>query len=112
MRAIGWAVTDIQTTVAFKSLTAQTSAVLLTRGMEVEPTAVQGVLAHVVTVTAERTGLDEEALHLVIPETVADLIAQTPPTNDSTAPRTYTPSARSVPTRAPSPPTSAPSAAW
>ncbi|MBB1242377.1 hypothetical protein GL263_02130 [Streptomyces durbertensis] len=69
--------TDIHTTVAFKSLTAQTSAVLLTRGMEVEPTAVQGVLAHVVTVTAERTGLDEEeALHLVTPEAVADLIAQ------------------------------------
>jgi hypothetical protein len=70
-------VTDIQTTVAFKSLTAQTSAVLLTRGMEVEPIAVQGVLAHVVTVTAERTGLDEgETLHLVTPEAVADFIAQ------------------------------------
>ncbi|MBB1242517.1 hypothetical protein GL263_02870 [Streptomyces durbertensis] len=69
--------TEIQTTVAFKSLTAQTSAVLLTRGMEVEPTALQGVLVHVVTATAERTGLDtEEALHLVTPEAVADLIAQ------------------------------------
>ena len=69
--------TDIHATVAFKSLTAQTSAVLLTRGMEVEPTAVQRVLAHVLTVTAERTGLDEEeALHLVTPEAVADLITQ------------------------------------
>ncbi|GAB3113536.1 hypothetical protein GCM10027160_17690 [Streptomyces calidiresistens] len=67
--------TDIRATPAFRSLTARTDAVLLTRGLQVEPTAVRGVLAHVVTVTAERIGLDEEeALHLVSPETVADLI--------------------------------------
>ena len=69
--------TEIQTTVPSRASRAQTSAVLLTQSMQIEPTAVQGVLAHVVTITAERTSLDEEEpLHLVTSETVADLIAQ------------------------------------
>ncbi|WP_246150542.1 hypothetical protein [Streptomyces qinzhouensis] len=66
---------DHQETVPFKALVAQASAVLLTRGVEVETTAVHGVVAHLVGVMAQRVGMDEEeAVHLVTPEAVADII--------------------------------------
>lgn len=48
---------------------------LLTRGVEVEPVAVRDVVALMVRSVAERIGMDqEEALHLVQPETVAEAI--------------------------------------
>jgi hypothetical protein len=60
---------------AFKSLVAQSSAVLLTHGVEVETASVRGVAAHLVEVMAERTGTDgAEAVHLVTPEAVAEVI--------------------------------------
>ncbi len=66
---------DIQQSVGFKGLVAQTSAVLLTRGAEVEPVAVRDVVALLVSSVAERTGMEpEEAVHLVTPETVAEAI--------------------------------------
>lgn len=66
---------DIQQSVDFKAIVAQTSAVLLTRGVEVEPVAVRDVVALMVSSVAERMNLDlEEALHLVRPESVADAI--------------------------------------
>ncbi|MER5356888.1 hypothetical protein [Streptomyces sp. NPDC002785] len=59
----------------FKAVVAQTSAVLLTRGLEVEPVAVRDVVALMVRSVAERMGMDqEEALHLVRPESVAEAI--------------------------------------
>ncbi|MEU9065118.1 hypothetical protein AB0D13_41455 [Streptomyces sp. NPDC048430] len=59
-------------TLPFRSLVAQSSAVLLTHGVEVETASVRGVAAHLVEVMAERTGTDgEEAVHLVTPEAVA-----------------------------------------
>jgi hypothetical protein len=49
--------------------------VLLTRGVEVEPVAVRDVVALMVRSLAERMNLDaEEAVHMVVPETVADAI--------------------------------------
>ncbi|MFF2410923.1 hypothetical protein [Streptomyces sp. NPDC058092] len=67
---------DIQQSVEFKAIVAQTSAVLLTRGVEVEPGAVRDVVALMVRSVAERMGVDqEEALHLVRPEPVAEAIA-------------------------------------
>ncbi|WP_199848087.1 hypothetical protein [Streptomyces dysideae] len=66
---------DAMDTVPFKTLVTQTSAVLLTHGVEVESTAVQGVVAHMISVMAKRVGMDEEeAVHLVTPEAVADII--------------------------------------
>ncbi|WP_328914260.1 MULTISPECIES: hypothetical protein [unclassified Streptomyces] len=66
---------DIQQSVDFKAIVAQTSAVLLTRGVEVEPVAVRDVVALMVRSVAERMNLDpEEAIHMVVPETVADAI--------------------------------------
>ncbi|MFF3750499.1 hypothetical protein ACFYYH_08580 [Streptomyces sp. NPDC002018] len=66
---------DIQESVGFKAIVAQTSAVLLTRGVEVEPVAVRDVVALMVRSVAERIGMDqEEALHLVQPEAVAGAI--------------------------------------
>jgi hypothetical protein len=68
-------VADLQGNVPFKTLVTQASAVLLTRGIEVETVAVHGVAAHLVEVTAKNTGLDEEeAVHLITSETVADTI--------------------------------------
>ncbi|UIX32054.1 hypothetical protein [Streptomyces sp. GQFP] len=67
---------DIKSGTRFKALVAQTTAVLLTRGLEVEPVAVRDVVAYVVNTAAEKVGLDpEEAVHLVSPEVVADAIA-------------------------------------
>ncbi|WNI16218.1 hypothetical protein [Actinacidiphila sp. ITFR-21] len=66
---------DIQQSVDFKAIVAQTSAVLLTRGVEVEPVAVRDVVALMVRSVAERMNMDpEEALHLVRPESVAEAI--------------------------------------
>jgi hypothetical protein len=68
-------VPDIQLSVDFKAIVAQTSAVLLTRGVEVEPVAVRDVVALMVRSVADRMGMDqEEALHLVRPESVAEAI--------------------------------------
>jgi hypothetical protein len=68
-------VPDIQENVEFKAIVAQTSAVLLTRGVEVEPVAVRDVVALMVGSVAEQIGMDqEEALHLVRPEAVAEAI--------------------------------------
>ncbi|MFE3017242.1 hypothetical protein [Streptomyces sp. NPDC059256] len=68
---------DPQETVPFRALVAQTSAVLLTRGVEVETAAVHGVVAHLVGAMAQRVGMDEEeAVHLVTPEAVADIIVK------------------------------------
>lgn len=67
---------DIKSGTRFKALVTQTTAVLLTRGLEVEPVAVRDVVAYVVNTAAEKVGLDsEEAVHLVSPEMVADAIA-------------------------------------
>ncbi|MGW6456705.1 hypothetical protein ACWF94_12410 [Streptomyces sp. NPDC055078] len=68
---------DAMDTVPFKSLVAQASAALLTRGVEVETTAVHGIVAHLVGAMAKRVGTDEEeAVHLVTPEAVADIIVK------------------------------------
>lgn len=64
-------------TVSFRSLVTQSSAVLLTRGVEVEAASVQGVAGHLVETVAERSGMaPEEAVRLVTPEAVADVIAK------------------------------------
>jgi hypothetical protein len=66
---------DVTDTVPFKALVTQISAVLLTRGLHVETVAVRGVAARLVESVAARVGLDaEEAVPLVTPEMVADLI--------------------------------------
>jgi hypothetical protein len=68
-------VPDIQQSVDFKAVVAQTSAVPLTRGVEVEPVAVRDVVAPMVRSLAERMNMDpEEALRLVRPESVAEAI--------------------------------------
>jgi hypothetical protein len=68
-------VADIEQSVDFKAVVAQTSAVLLTHGVEVEPVAVRDVVALMVRSVAERMNMDsEEALHLVLPESVAEAI--------------------------------------
>lgn len=62
-------------TLPFKTLVAQAGAVLLTHGVEVEATSVRGVAAHLVEVMAQRIGMgQEEAVHLVTPEAVAEII--------------------------------------
>ncbi|WP_405931584.1 hypothetical protein [Streptomyces sp. NBC_00827] len=59
----------------FKTLVTQTSAVLLTHGVEVESISVQGVAAHLVESMARQVNMDlEEAAHLVTPEAVAEII--------------------------------------
>ncbi|PZT74167.1 MULTISPECIES: hypothetical protein [unclassified Streptomyces] len=66
---------DPKDTLAFKTLVTQSSAVLLTHGVEVEATSVRGVADHLVEVMAQRAGMDyEEAVHLVTPEAVAEII--------------------------------------
>ncbi|WP_059010624.1 hypothetical protein [Streptomyces specialis] len=61
---------------AFAALVAQTTAVLLPRGLEVEPFAVRSATAAAVSRIAARTGLDlDEALVVVSAESVAELIA-------------------------------------
>lgn len=68
---------DVKSTVKFKVLVTETTAVLLTRGLEVEPVAVRDVVAHMVEVLAQQAGMDaEEAVHLVTSETVADAIVR------------------------------------
>ncbi|GHC74099.1 hypothetical protein RFN57_25475 [Streptomyces violaceochromogenes] len=48
---------------------------LLTHGVEVEPTSVRGVAEHLVEVLAQQVDMDlEEAVHLVTPEAVAEII--------------------------------------
>jgi hypothetical protein len=70
-------VSDVKSTVKFKALVTETTAVLLTRGLEVEPVAVRDVVAHMVELLAQQTGMDaEEAVHLVMSETVADAIVR------------------------------------
>jgi hypothetical protein len=70
-------VSDVKSTVKFKALVTETTAVLLTRGLEVEPVAVRDVVAYMVDVLVQQTGMDaEEAVHLVASETVADAIAK------------------------------------
>ncbi|MFF3731368.1 NB-ARC domain-containing protein [Streptomyces sp. NPDC002476] len=60
-----------------KTLVTHSSAVLLTRGVEVEATSVRGVAAHLVETMAQQTGMDlEEAFHLVTPEAVAEITMQ------------------------------------
>ncbi|WP_051846029.1 hypothetical protein [Streptomyces sp. NRRL F-5053] len=64
-------------TVPFRSLVAQASAVLLTHGVEVEAAAVQGTAVHLVESVAQQSGMDlEEAVHLVTPEAIADVITK------------------------------------
>jgi hypothetical protein len=68
-------VADIRSGTHFKALVAQTTAVLLTRGLEIEPVAVRDVVGYVVNTAAKNVGVDaDEAVHLVSPEVVADAI--------------------------------------
>ncbi|MEU4200844.1 hypothetical protein AB0F64_12940 [Streptomyces sp. NPDC026294] len=68
---------DPTDTLPFKALVAQTSAVLLTRGVEIELAAVRSAATHLVEAMAERSGMDfEEAVRLVTAETVAEAIMQ------------------------------------
>ena len=68
---------DVKSTVKFKALVTETTAVLLTRGLEVEPVAVRDVVAYMIDTLAQQTGMDaEEAVHLVTSETVADAIVK------------------------------------
>jgi hypothetical protein len=62
-------------TLPFKTLVAQAGAVLLTHGAEVEPVSVRGVAAYLVETMARKVGMDlAEAVHLVTPEAVAEII--------------------------------------
>lgn len=73
-------------TLPFKTLVAQASAVLLTHGVEVEPTAVQGVATHLVETMAKQSGMDyEEVVHLVTAEAVAEVIMQAAAADDQRA---------------------------
>ncbi|MFH8586066.1 hypothetical protein ACH4GP_16890 [Streptomyces celluloflavus] len=77
---------DAMDTLPFKTLVAQASAVLLTRGVEVESTAVQGVATHLVETMAKQSGMDyEEAVHLVTAEAVAEVIMQAAAEDDERA---------------------------
>ncbi|NYI07568.1 hypothetical protein [Allostreptomyces psammosilenae] len=68
---------DVRESVQFKALVTKANAVLLTRGLEIEPIALVDVVAHMVDAIAEQTGLDpEEAVHLVPSDTVAEAIAR------------------------------------
>ncbi|MFD5627127.1 hypothetical protein [Streptomyces sp. NPDC127072] len=59
----------------FKTLVTQAGAVLLTHGVEVEATSVRGVAEHLVEAMAQQVGMDHaEAVHLVTPEAVAEII--------------------------------------
>ncbi|MCK1814615.1 hypothetical protein MTQ13_10055 [Streptomyces sp. XM4011] len=74
---------DLMDLLPFKSLVTQASAVLLTHGVEVESTAVQGVAAHLVEKAALYAGMDvEEAVHLVTPEAVAEIIMKATEDNE------------------------------
>ncbi|UYB40962.1 hypothetical protein SLV14_003642 [Streptomyces sp. Je 1-4] len=77
---------DPMDTLPFKTLVAQASAVLLTHGVEVEPTAVQGVATHLVETMAKQSGMDyEEVVHLVTAEAVAEVIMQAAAADDQRA---------------------------
>jgi hypothetical protein len=68
-------VADPLDTLPFKTLVAQAGAVLLTHGAEVEPVSVRGVAAYLVETMAQKVGMDlAEAIHLVTPEAVAEII--------------------------------------
>ncbi|MCY0945682.1 hypothetical protein [Streptomyces antarcticus] len=68
---------DIRNTAAFKALAVQTSAELLTRGLDVVPVAVHNVLAHTVTMVADRMGIQpRSALRYIEPSVIADQIAK------------------------------------
>ncbi|MEU5417862.1 hypothetical protein [Streptomyces sp. NPDC020667] len=68
---------DIRNAQAFKALAAQTEAELLTRGLDVVSVAVTNVLAHNVTMVAERLGIQpRSALRYIEPAAVADQIAE------------------------------------
>ncbi|WP_331727150.1 hypothetical protein OG871_39500 (plasmid) [Kitasatospora sp. NBC_00374] len=67
---------DIRSSKAFQALATQTEAELLTRGLDVVPVAVTNVLAHNVTVMAQRLGIQpRSALRYIEPSAVADQIA-------------------------------------
>ncbi|MFJ8073864.1 hypothetical protein ACIQ7Q_07995 [Streptomyces sp. NPDC096176] len=66
---------DLMDVLPFKTLVTQTSAVLLTHGVVVGSTSVQGVEAHLVETMAQQVGMDhEQAAQLVTPEAVAEII--------------------------------------
>ncbi|MEV4225593.1 hypothetical protein AB0J81_00515 [Streptomyces bobili] len=66
---------DRSDTLPFKTLVTQAGAVLLTHGVEVESTSVWGVAEHLVEAMAQQVGMDhDEAVHLVTPEAVAEII--------------------------------------
>ncbi|MGW2607645.1 hypothetical protein ACWC4A_24935 [Streptomyces mirabilis] len=77
---------ELMDLVPFKTLVTQTSAVLLTRGVEVESTSVQGVAAYLVETMARQTSMDlEEAVHLVTPEAAAEIIMKAAAEDDQGA---------------------------
>lgn len=68
---------DIKNTQGFNALLAQTEAELLTRGLDVVPVAVRGVLAHAVNTVADRMGIQpRSALRYIEPSVIADQIAR------------------------------------
>jgi hypothetical protein len=70
-------VADIRNTKAFKALATQTEAELLTRGLDVVSVAVTNVLAHNITMVADRLGIQpRSALRYIEPSAVADQIAK------------------------------------
>jgi hypothetical protein len=74
-------------TLPFKTLVAQAGAVLLTHGAEVEPVSVRGVAAYLVEAMARQVGMDlAEAVHLVTPEAVAEIIMKAARGDDQAAP--------------------------
>lgn len=71
------AVADIRNTKAFKALATQTEAELLTRGLDVVSVAVTNILAHNVTMVADRLGIQpRSALRYIEPCAVADQIVK------------------------------------
>jgi hypothetical protein len=75
--AYGGGVADVSGTFDLKTLVAQAEAVLLTRGVQVEPVSVRNVVVHLVRVIAAEVGMDEgEAVRLVTAEAVADAIVR------------------------------------
>ncbi|MFJ9521870.1 hypothetical protein ACIRPK_26900 [Kitasatospora sp. NPDC101801] len=67
---------DIRNSKTFQALATQTEAELLTRGLDVVPVAVTNVLAHNVTMVAQRLGIQpRSALRYIEPAAVADQIA-------------------------------------
>ncbi|MBO1333813.1 hypothetical protein [Streptomyces sp. VRA16 Mangrove soil] len=74
-------------TVEFRSLVTQSSAVLLTHGVEVEVTSVHRVASNLVEVIAQQSGMDRaEAVHPVTPEAVAGIIMEVAAEEDRSSP--------------------------